>query len=320
MVSWREILPYTVVSALAFLAGLLIERFALGGLSAPIFALTAIVAALIPIGGTITQVYYDQRRTDFAAMRQRRDEHAVKIASETLLPLCRVEFYGSEVEYSAEKQTALPLAVEISGEGYKRHIEGLRFWKYAVDHILADKEMMPRWEKLRSAAMRWNGLKFDLDRLTEGKVSKLVEQVIGPGYSAGPDWIVPPPDKWFNLFRYAAMIRQEGFLDLTFNVEIEVYRAGIGRPQTERFVARNSMIIYLGSNVEGELTKSRASEIYKRLTADQELIQGLANLRDAQQETGELLLGFRTAAWEYCQRVEASQHLDGKCDICKGFS
>ena len=69
----RQIIPYAVVGALAFLAGILIERFALGGLSTSIFTLTAVVAALIPIGGTIAQVYFEQRRSEVAANAEHAD-------------------------------------------------------------------------------------------------------------------------------------------------------------------------------------------------------------------------------------------------------
>jgi hypothetical protein len=316
----REVVPYAVIGALAFLAGILIERFALGGLSAPIFALTAIVAALIPIGGTIAQVYLDQKRADQATARQERKDHATKLARETLLPLSGTEFVGSSAGYSAARLQNLPIGVQLTGEVIKRNVEGLPYWSYAIDHILKDAKIRPTWDQLRTAAQKWNKLKFELDRLTEKKVSASVEKVLGPGFDFAGDIFETPPAKWCNVFRYAVALRNAGFLGQKFTVGTEPYPAAIGRPQTERFVARSGMSIYLGSSTPGELTEEKAAEIYRNLASDEELINGLAELHSSERTMADLLPEFRKAAWEYFQRVDASQKLDGECEICKQYT
>lgn len=311
-------LVVVIASGLFFLLGLLAGDLSAGKLNPTIFGLSAVGASLIPIGGVAAQIYADERRSEGTSLREKREVHAQRIVDESLLPLCSVEFFGRDGDLGYVESATLPLAVDYGGQGGKRYVQGLRFWKYALEHIKADAGLDGSWAKLEELGARWNHQKFELDRLFLIKAKAAARDVLGDGFAIAPDWIDPPPAKWFNAARLADWLRR-GFLDFTIKEATQEYPAAPGREKSSRYVYQNGPYIFFRVDAQGVVTPEKCALVYSKLASDEELVEALKDLRATESQLGGFLPGFIDSAWDFCQSVEASLRLPGTCGVCREF-
>ena len=315
----RARIAIAVVAGITFLVGLLAGDYAAGQVSATVFGLSAVGAALVPIGGTLAQIYADKSRGDEATLREKREAHAQRLVEECLVPLCSVGFFGRDGELWMAKSTFLPLAIDLGAQGGQRYVQGLRFWKYAVEHIREGTNLAPGWGELERLADRWNDEKYEVDRKFLVKAKAFVKEELGEGFAISPDWLDPPPAKWFNAGRLAEWTRR-GLMDFGVTTSTVDFPAGPGREKRTQTVVQSGPYRFFGADKATLVPEGKCVAVYRRLLTDTELVSGLEGLRATESQIRSYLPTFLDSAWDFCQEVEASLLLPGKCDVCKGFA